>query len=103
MSPAIVMEYIRFRAKELGLGEAYILRMKHFAIPPQQQLNLHTSKDFYVMIEMPEDLRVESDRGVYDLSELDQSEQEYEHRGTIQISNLFNFTNHLKMIQVIPD
>jgi hypothetical protein len=103
MSPSIVMEYIRSRTRELGFGDDYILRLKHILLEPLQEMSLHTTKDFYVLIEMPEDIRIESERGVFDLSDLNLSEQEYEHRGSITITNQYIFKNHLKMIHVIPN
>lgn len=103
MHPSIVMEYIKTRIRELGLGEEYVIRFKHIPVPPTGNLTLRTAKDFFVIIDMPEDLRIESERGVYDLSDQNLSEIEYEHRGTIQITNLYNFFNHLKMIHVIPN
>jgi hypothetical protein len=103
MHQAIVMDYIQRRMQELGFGDKYIVRLKHLALEPMDKITIQTASDLYVVIDMPEDLRVESDRGVFDLSDDDISELEYEHSGLITITNQYTFKNHLKMIQAIPN
>ncbi|WP_257574605.1 hypothetical protein [Hydrobacter penzbergensis] len=53
-------------------------------------------------MEPPDDVRVESKMGLFDLSEENINELQYEHRGFLNITNLSALTSHLRMIQVIP-
>ena len=49
-----------------------------------------------------DDVRVESYNGLFDLSELGADEYQYEHHGTITITNLSGLPSHARFIQVIP-
>ena len=102
MTPEIVMDYVKRRMQELGHGEKFVTRLRHLILEPLDKFSIRTGSDLFVIIDAPEDLRVESDHGVYDLSDPDISEMEYEHSGLITITNQYTFKNHLKMIQAIP-
>ena len=103
MTPEIVMDYVKRRMQELGHGENFVTRLRHLILEPMEILTIRTANDLFVIIDSPEDLRVDSDHGVYDLSDQDISEIDYEHSGLITITNQYTFKNHLKMIQAIPN
>ena len=66
------------------------------------ELELKAYNQLMVLIEPSEEVRVESNTGLFDLSEYQVNELQYEHSGKIIIRNLSNAPNHLRMIQVIP-
>ena len=57
---------------------------------------------FYYLVEEAENVRVESETGIFDLSESSTNEMQYEHQSKIQITNYLSGINHLRFIQVIP-
>ncbi len=61
-----------------------------------------TSSSVYYLVEEAENVRVESETGVFDLSESTTNEMQYEHQNKIHISNYLPGINHLRFIQVIP-
>ena len=49
-----------------------------------------------------ENVRVESETGIFDLSESTTNEMQYEHQSKIQITNYLSGYTHLRFIKVIP-
>lgn len=82
--------------------EGYHLRFRHLRLQPGEQRNLAAHTDLYILVEPPTDVRVESDIGVFDVSEDKANELQYEHQGTILVTNQSIFASHVRFIQVIP-
>lgn len=102
MTIALALEYIPRRMEELGYGEQYILRFRHLVLKPQEKLEINACNQFFILVEQPADVSVESQAGIYDLSRTNTNEMQYEHQGIITIGNLGGRANHLRFIQVIP-
>ena len=102
MTTELALEYIRRKACELCYGNAYTLRVRHFVLQPHEVRKVDGHNQFFILIEPYCDLRIESGAAVFDLTENNINELEYEHRGDMAITNYSVFVNHARFIQVIP-
>jgi hypothetical protein len=96
-----LQEYIKHRIRELTQDAKYMVRFKHLILQPNQELQLKAGTSIYLITDLIDDVRVESDTGLFDIGSNESNEQIYEHRGTINIENLSNNTNHLPLIQFV--
>lgn len=101
MTINLALEYIPKRIAELGY-KGYHIRFRHFVLQPGEEKFVSAFVHLFYLIEPSNDIKVESDTGLFDLSEDRINELHYEHRGEIYIQNLSPLINHLRMIQVIP-
>jgi len=102
MTVNLAIEFIPRRMRELGHNDGYHLRFRHFFLQPAEQRTIIANGQLFLLVEPPDDVRVESDLGLFDLSELGADEYQYEHQGTISITNLSGLPSHARFIQVIP-
>lgn len=102
MITQLAIEYIPRRMCELGQGTRYLMRFRHLVMQPKEERKLNTSTHIFLLVDPCGDIRVESDAGLYDLSEDQVNEMQYEHRGEITVLNYSIFSSHVKFIQVIP-
>ncbi|MBX3164688.1 MAG: hypothetical protein KF900_09410 [Bacteroidetes bacterium] len=102
MTIALALEYIPRRMEELGHGKNYHLRFRHFVLQANESIEINACGHVFVLVEEVEDVKVESDFGLYDTVQNNGNEQNYEHQGIMHISNNANRINHLRFIQVIP-
>ena len=96
------LEYISKRMLEMGHGKNYLLRYRHLIFRPQEKREIIGYNQIYILIEPTKDIRIESDVGLYDQSEDDANELQYEHRGAIKITNVSAVLNNVRFIQAIP-
>jgi len=101
MTAGLALEYIERRMDEL-CRQDYHLRFRHLRLQPSETRTLLAHIDLFILIEPPTDVRVQSDVGVFDVTEDGANELQYEHRGTIQVTNYSIFASHVRFIQVIP-
>jgi len=101
MTPDLAIEYIARRMTELCRTD-YHLRFRHLRLSPSEQRTLQAHTDLFLLVEPPTALRVHSDTGVFDVSMDEAKELQYEHRGTIHVTNYSIFPAHVRFIQVIP-
>lgn len=101
MTANLAIEYIARRTRELGQCD-YHIRFRHLRLRPGEQRTVSLYRGLFILVEPPTDVRVESDTGIFDLSEDLVNELQYEHQGTIVVTNLSVFANHIRFIQVIP-
>ena len=102
MTINLALEYIPKRMEELGHGKNYTIRFRHLVMQGNETQFIDASNQFYYLVEEAEQVRVESETGVFDLSEKAVNEMQYEHQGKMQISNYLSGINHLRFIHVIP-
>jgi len=102
MTPQLALEYIPRRMCELGYSSQYILRLRHFVLQPLEIREITVHNQLMILVEPFCDVRIESQGGLFDLSEDMVNELQYEHRGNLKIINHSIFINHLRFIQVIP-
>jgi len=103
MTPDLALEYIPRRMEELGYGNNYFLRFAHLVLQPQEVRFIEASCEFFILVEEPQNVTIDSDMGVFDLSNTVANELQYEHQGAITITNKNpNATISVRFIQVIP-
>lgn len=102
MTIDLAIEYIPRRMNDLGVGTDYYMRFRHFVLQPSEQIRLAADNQFFILVSETADVRIVSDFGLYDLSDMSTNEQDYEHQGTITISSHSKSVIHLRFIQVIP-
>lgn len=93
-----LQELIRERIQQLTrLG--YIPVFHHWVLQPFEKMVMKAGNDIYILADATENVRVESDTGLYELFTGKTNEQIYEHSGTINIENLSNLSNQIPFIQ----
>lgn len=102
MNPAIITDHINRRMPELGYGKFYT-RMRHFVLAAGEVRETGGGSDWYFLAEPVAMAAINSDNGIFDLSATSVNELQYEHRGTITITNYSAAPNHIRMIQAIPE
>lgn len=93
-----LQELIRERIKQLNLL-GYIPVFHHWVLRPNEKLIMKAGNDIYLLAGETENVRVESDTGLYELFTGKTNEQIYEHSGIINIENLSNLSNLIPFIQ----
>lgn len=102
MNIALALEYIPRRMNDLGVGTNYFLRFKHLVLQPLEVREIAAGSQLFIMVDGNSNVRVVSDFALYDLADTSTNEQDYEHQGTILITNQADRVTHLRFIQVIP-
>jgi hypothetical protein len=102
MTTDLALEYIPRRMKELGYGDNYSLRFAHFVLQANQTVNVDASCQFFILVEEPANMDIESDNGIFNLALASTNEMQYEHQGQIILTNLVGAINNVRFIQVIP-
>lgn len=101
MTTAIAQEYIRGRMKELGYADNYYLRLRHYVLQPKALITVHADSHWYLLINPPVMIRVQSEFGIYDLTIDTVNELQYEHQGIIEVKNYASHIQHVQFLQVI--
>lgn len=101
MTPEIAYDYIKHRMAELGHKDDYHIRFRHFVLSPMEVRIIKQGLQLMVLADSIENLRIESEMGIYDLLETATNELQYEHQGNITLTNYSPNPLHVRMIQVI--
>ena len=102
MTEGLAIELAKQKMKELGIGESYLLRYRHFQIQPSKQIKLK-SPYLSLLLTPDSDTRMSSRTGLFDLRDSANAEMQYVHSGTITIDNLnIKLAIQVKILQVIP-
>ena len=102
MTPALAQEYIKGRMHELGYGDKYHIRFRHLVLQGAENRIQKAYGSYYILVEEVADVLVKSQNGIFDLSNKNTNELQYEHHGSIQIKNNTNQVTRVRFIQVIP-
>jgi hypothetical protein len=101
MTAELAHEYIRRRMDELGHGSNYHIRFRHFNLKPTEQRKVEGNRQLFILTEPNGSIRVQSEMGVFDLTDTTANELQYEHQGTIGLTNYSQLPQQVKMIQLI--
>lgn len=101
MTTALAQEYIRGRMAELGHGDKYYIRLRHYVLRPKETITIQADNHIYLLIQPPVMVRIESSFGVHDLTVDNINELQYEHLGLINVTNYASQLQHVQFIQVI--
>src|SRR4051812_7852740 len=102
MTTALALEYIPRRMEELGHKKDYYIRFRHIVLQPDETIEISAYNQFFILVDEPENIRIGSDFGLYDLSSDKTNEQFYEHQGKILVKSYSPLVAHVRFIQVIP-
>jgi hypothetical protein len=100
MKEEFILAFIPQRMKQLGY-QSYHLRYRDFAIQPDTSMFIAAHNEIYFLIDEPKDITVDSLYGLYDSTAAGQTENTYQHRGDITITNTSDKMQRIKFIQVI--
>lgn len=101
MTADLALDYIRRRMIELGHGDNYHIRFRHFVLSPMEERKIEAQLQLFILAEPKENIRLQSDMGLFDLSETATNELQYEHQGVIILTNISPVVQHVPMIQVM--
>jgi hypothetical protein len=93
----LLQQYIKTRIEQLG--NDHHVHFKHMVLQANEQIVLKAGTDIYIITDIVDDIRVESENGLFDWESNSSNEQIYEHGGDIIIENLNSHNNHLPLIQ----
>ena len=102
MTIDLALQYIPKRMQEMGFKNQYHLRLRHLVLQPQDERKLDAFNQLILLVDEVQEVRIESDTGIYDLTEENVNELTYEHQGEVVITNQSSFVNRIRFIQVIP-
>lgn len=102
MTIDLATDYIRRRMEELGHGQQYHLRFRHFVLVPKEQISIEAVEQLFVLVEPIGTVRIESEFGLYDLTVDNSNELQYEHQGNVRVANYTHRIQHVRFVQVIP-
>ena len=102
MNTPFAIDYVPRRMRELGFGNNYLTRWRHFQLEPAGTLRIDADNEFFLLINPNRNISVRSKFGVYDLSDPGINEMQYEHRGKIDVVNNSRAYMMVLFIQVIP-
>jgi DUF4097 and DUF4098 domain-containing protein YvlB len=92
-----IQEFIRQRTKQLS--PLFEVHFKHLVLQPNECFELKAGTDIYLISDIIDDVKVESENGLFNWEDILSNEQVYEHSGDILIENLSSNANHLPLIQ----
>ena len=102
MTAELSLDYIKRRMQEMGYGKEYLLRFRHILLRESETRELTAYNQIFLLIDPISTLRIESDVGLFDLSEVSANELQYEHRGRIKLTNLSLSPTNARFLQAIP-
>ncbi len=102
MTVEFALDYIPRRMKELGFGDDYLIRWRHFQIDGAKTKIIEANNELYLLIDPGSLVIVKSKAGIYDIGDFAINEMQYEHRGKIAVINKDPRTIAVLFIQVIP-
>jgi len=102
MTSELALDYIKRRMAEMGYKE-YLLRFRHLLLKANETREIIGYNQIFMLIEPVQEIRIESDVGLFDMSEDHANELQYEHRGRIKTTNLALSTTTVRFLQAIPN
>jgi len=103
MTVEFALDYIPRRMKEMGYGDNYIIRWRHFQLLSGEVLSLPSYNEYFLLINPIPTLEVRSKTGHFNLTDITINEMQYEHRGKIDVKNTVKEDCMVLFIQVIPN
>jgi hypothetical protein len=102
MNTQMALDYIPKRMQELGYGSAYHVQIQLLLVVADSTLTIEASKAIYLLVDNPTTITVESTTGIYDQTITHTNALQYEHTGTIKITNYTPILQRIRFIQIIP-
>ena len=86
----------------MGFGDRYLTRYRHVLAVDKTELMFKADNQLLLFITPDFGVKIESEKGVFDLADNAVNEQQYEHTGEVKVSNSSGRDSYLIFIQVIP-
>jgi len=102
MTVEFAIAYIPLRMKELGYGKNYLMQAKHLILRPNEVREINAASQFWYLVDMSEEIIIESEFGMFDITDDTIDEIQYEHQGIITITNTSSELTSVRFIQIIP-
>jgi hypothetical protein len=102
MTSELALDYIARRMQEMGYAKDYLIRFRHILLKLGEAREITAYNQIFLLIEPVHDIRIESDVGLFDLTEDHANEMQYEHRGRILVTNLSFSPINVRFLQAIP-
>jgi hypothetical protein len=115
MNLAFALDYIPRRMREMGFGDRYVTRYRHLRLNDAESIIIKAHNQLLLFIEVsaasglyvirgdPSDgIKIESERGVFDINDTTINEQQHEHSGEVKVSNSSGALTYVLFIQAIP-
>lgn len=99
---SFALDYIPRRMRELGFGENYAIRYRQIYIADSDTIKIEGENQLWIFIEPEGVLKIESQRGVYDMTDTAINIQQHEHAGKFTVTNNSGRAVHALFIQAIP-
>jgi len=103
MTEGLAIELAKQKMLELGVGENYLIRFRHFQVAPLSGIKLKGFNELLILVRPDADLKVYSKTGIYNEKDSRINEMQYVHRG---VTVIFNQRKEgflqVKLLQVIP-
>ena len=103
MTEGFALELAKQAMNEMGVGENFLIRFRHFQVPPSSKIELKANNELLIIVKPSRYLKVYSKAGIY--NELDSriNEMQYIHRGlTVIINQQRKGFLQVKILQIIP-
>lgn len=98
---AFALDHIPRRMCELGFGNNYLTRYRQIFSEDNKTVSIDADNQYWYFIE-PDGLKIESERGAFDINDTTINIQQHEHSGKITITNNTGVNKWVLFIQVIP-
>ncbi|CAN5729305.1 hypothetical protein BH11BAC7_BH11BAC7_21330 [soil metagenome] len=102
MNFAFALDSIPRRMKEMGYGENYLTRYRHVRIEKTPVTIIQAHNQLLLFIEPLDNIKIESEKGIYNMLDAKINEQQHEHSGTVTITSSNSADVYILFIQVIP-
>jgi len=103
MTEGLAIELAKQKMLELGVGENYLIRFRHFQIAPLSQVKLKGFNELLILVRPDYNVKVYSKAGIYNEQDNGINEMQYVHRGVTVIFNQKKDAYlQVKVLQVIP-
>ena len=103
MTEGLAIEIAKQKMQQLGNGKEYLFHLRHLQISPLTQVKLKAQNELFILIKPPDDVKVYSKAGIYNMMDTDINEMQYVHRGLTTVFNQHKQDHlHVKFLQVTP-
>jgi hypothetical protein len=103
MNTGLAIELAEQLIEELGHHNGYLMRFRHFQIPPQSKIELNGQNEVLILIEPSFATKMYSKSGMFNQLDKGIKEMQYIHRGITTIINQSKDSFlQVKVLQIIP-
>lgn len=102
MTIELATDYIRRRMDELGFGNHYYIRFRHFVLKAGEAKQVDGDNQLFILVDPKDNISVQSVFGIFDVTADNVNELQYEHQGKIMLKNHSSLLQHIRFVQVIP-